>query len=87
MVSVTRYTLPIHMRHLSEDMATVTKLSKRQLEHMIRQDEYVANLVLITQQNTPCGDSCKACKCKVKTETFGTTCAHLILKRIVEELV
>jgi len=52
-----------------------------------KQDEYTANLVMIVQQNTPCHDSCKECKLRVKEETFGTTCIHMILKRIVDEMV
>lgn len=52
-----------------------------------KQDEYNAALICISQQDTPCGDSCKECKCQIKGEAFGTTCVHLILRRIVEEMV
>jgi hypothetical protein len=62
-------------------------LTKRQEGFIKKQDEYNATLVMLTQQDTPCGDSCKACKCQIKGEAFGTTCIHLILRRIVEEMV
>lgn len=54
---------------------------------MFKQDEFVAQLAQIAQQPTPCADSCKDCKCRVKGEVFGTDCVHLIINRIVEELI
>jgi hypothetical protein len=64
-----------------------TMVTERQKKLIQKQDEYNGQLILFSQQVTPCVESCKECKSKIKNEAFGTTCVHLIIKRIVDEMV
>lgn len=65
----------------------VKKKDSRTPATVKKQDEYIGQLVLLTQEKAPCSKSCKDCKCKVKVVTRSSSCLHQIIRSLVGDLV
>jgi len=63
------------------------KKEKRTPDVIRKQDEYVAQLVALTQSRAPCCKLCNDCKCKVNHDIGGTACVHSIIRHVIGDLV